>query len=155
MDNKGVGDGDKDFDDEGGNSKDWTTVLPTNKETIDPPFEKSSVEFEQGHNEDFDQLHIPHDSEDEQEYENFPSYESGERIKFQLGMVFNNKYLIRDAIKEYATETMKNVFLEKNVGKRMVSLLMVANFTRGSVKGLETNIDKKRLNDLPRNLHAY
>lgn len=44
-------------------------------------------------------------------------------------MVFNNKELIRDVIKEYVMESNKNVFL-KNGGKRMViSVLMAANFT--------------------------
>lgn len=69
---------------------------------------------------DSDKLYTPPASEDEQEYEHFPNFKNGETIKFQLGMVFNNKDLIWDAIKEYAMDSKKNVFLKKNDEKRMV-----------------------------------
>lgn len=81
---------------------------------------KYQAEFEQNHGEDSDQLHKPVESEDEQEYETFPSYKSGEAIKFQLGMFFNSKELIRDVINEYAMESKKVVFLKKNDGKMVV-----------------------------------
>lgn len=74
---------------------DWTTIIPTK---ITKPHES---EFHHDNGEDSDQLQTPPGSEDDEEYERFPSYKVGEGTKFQLGMIFNNKDLVRDAIKEY------------------------------------------------------
>ncbi|KAI5400787.1 hypothetical protein KIW84_065592 [Lathyrus oleraceus] len=56
---------------------------------------------------DSDQLHTPPESEDDEEYEMFITYKVDEGTKFQFDMVFNNKELVRDAIKEYAMEEKK------------------------------------------------
>ncbi|KAI5395136.1 hypothetical protein KIW84_061653 [Lathyrus oleraceus] len=93
---------------------DWTTVMPT--ETTKP----HDNDFHHDNGEDSDQLHTPPGSEDDEEYERFPSYKVGEEIKFQLGMIFNNKDFVRDAIKEYDMLEKKNVYLNKNDGKRMI-----------------------------------
>lgn len=50
--------------------------------------------------EDSDELNTPQGSDDKEVIERFPHYKEG--IKFQKGMMFNNKNVIRDAIKEYA-----------------------------------------------------
>lgn len=76
-------------------------------------------DFHHDNGEDSDQLQTPFRSEYDEEYERFPSYKVGEGTKFQLGMIFSNKELVRDAIKEYAM-VERNVYLKKNDGKRMV-----------------------------------
>lgn len=65
-------------------------------------------------------LHTPPTSDDDEEHERFPAYKSGKVFKFQLGIIFNNKEMVRDALKEYAMEIKKNVALKKNDGKRTV-----------------------------------
>ncbi|XP_058733914.1 uncharacterized protein LOC131605589 [Vicia villosa] len=91
---------------------DWTTVLP------------SEILFDKVNNSDADDdsdvLLTPPASEDDEEHQKFPAYKSGEVFKFQLGMMFNNKDMVRDALKEYAMKMNKNVALKKNDGKRMV-----------------------------------
>lgn len=57
----------------------------------------------------FDSEDEPPNSKDDQEYENFSTYKNGERVKFQFSMIFNNKDLIRDVIKENAMERKKNI----------------------------------------------
>ncbi|XP_058776681.1 uncharacterized protein LOC131651009 [Vicia villosa] len=91
---------------------DWTTVLPS--ENLFDKVNNSDVD------DDSDVLLTPPASEDDEEHEKFPAYKSGEVFKFQLGMMFNNKDMVRDALKEYAMKMNKNVSLKKNDGKRMV-----------------------------------
>lgn len=75
-------------------------------------------------------LRTPPASDDDEEHERFPTYKSGEVFKFQLGMMFSNKEMVRDALKEYAMEMKKNVYLKKNDGKRMVlKCMMVVSST--------------------------
>lgn len=50
----------------------------------------------------------------------YPTYKSGQGMKFQLGMMFTNKEMIRDDVKDYAMENQKNVFIKKNDSKRIV-----------------------------------
>ncbi|XP_058784836.1 uncharacterized protein LOC131659698 [Vicia villosa] len=61
------------------------------------------------------------DDEDEEGLK-FPTYKSGEGMKFQLGMMFTNKEVIRDAVKDYGMENQKNVYIKKNDSKRVVVL---------------------------------
>ncbi|XP_058784528.1 uncharacterized protein LOC131659338 [Vicia villosa] len=91
---------------------DWTTVIPL--ENLGAKVNNSDVD------DDSDVLLTPPDSDDDEEHEKFPAYKSGEIFKFQLGMMFNNKEMVRDALKEYAMKMKKNVALQKNDGKRMV-----------------------------------
>ncbi|CAK8575909.1 unnamed protein product [Lathyrus sativus] len=73
---------------------DWATALP--KDTTRPYMN----DFD--HGEDSDQLQTPHESEDDEEYERFPTYKVGEGIKFELDMRFNTKDMVKDVTKEYA-----------------------------------------------------
>jgi hypothetical protein len=52
--------------------------------------------------------------------EKFPNYKPGEGISFQTTLKFNNKKLIRDAVKEYAMEKNNNIWIKKNDAKRIV-----------------------------------
>ncbi|XP_058766723.1 uncharacterized protein LOC131640331 [Vicia villosa] len=73
---------------------------------------------------DSDQLHTPPESGDDAEHEKYPTYRSGEGVNFQLGMVFNSKSIVREAVREYGMEKNKNIFIKKNDAKRMVILCM-------------------------------
>lgn len=66
---------------------------------------------------DSGQLYTPPKSGDDEEHEKFPAYKSGEDFKFQLGMVFNNKELMSETLKDYATKKMENAFIKKNDGR--------------------------------------
>ncbi|XP_058775811.1 uncharacterized protein LOC131650090 [Vicia villosa] len=90
---------------------DWTTVLPSEK--LFDKVNNSIVD------DDSDVLLTPPVSEDDEEHEKFPTYKSGEVFKFQPGMIFNNKDMVRCALKEYAMKMNKKVALKKNDGKRM------------------------------------
>ncbi|XP_058755282.1 uncharacterized protein LOC131628458 [Vicia villosa] len=90
---------------------DWTTVLPT---------DTSEVPTKHVADEDSDQLYTPPNIEDEQEYEHFPNFQSSGTLNFKLDLVFNNKDVIKDAVKEYAMVNNKNVYFKKNDGKMMV-----------------------------------
>lgn len=94
------------------NDMDWNTVLPSDNLVYN--VNNSDVD------DDSDMLHTPSASDDDEEHERFPAFKSGEVFKFQLGMMFNNKEIVGDALKEYAMEMRKNVALNKNDGKRMV-----------------------------------
>ncbi|KAI5393729.1 hypothetical protein KIW84_060734 [Lathyrus oleraceus] len=101
---------------------DWTTFIPYDK--LVDKVNNSDVD------DDFDALHTPPASDDE-EHERFPAYKSGDMYKFQLGMMFNNKEMLKDALKEYAMKMKKNVLLKKNYGKRMQAKItwLVKNFS--------------------------
>ncbi|KAI5437452.1 hypothetical protein KIW84_023529 [Lathyrus oleraceus] len=70
---------------------DWTTVLPSYK-LVD---NVNNYDVD----DDSDLLHTPPASDDDGEHERFPAYKSGEVYKFQLGMMFNNKDMVGDALK--------------------------------------------------------
>lgn len=53
---------------------DWATVLHAKTQITQAQCEKSQAKFEQNYGEDSNQLYTPVESEDEQEYEIFPSY---------------------------------------------------------------------------------
>ncbi|CAK8567518.1 unnamed protein product [Lathyrus sativus] len=95
---------------------DRATVIPT--KPIKPHVNDN--DFHHDNDEDSDQLQTPPESENDEEYERFPTYKVGVGTKFQLGMKFNNNDLVREAIKEYAMMEKKNVYLKKNDAKRMV-----------------------------------
>lgn len=69
---------------------------------------------------DSDKLHQPLESRDDEEHAKFSAYKNGEAFKFQSNMVFNNKEIVKEALKDYAIKMKKNVFIKKNDGKRMV-----------------------------------
>ncbi|XP_058753082.1 uncharacterized protein LOC131626267 [Vicia villosa] len=73
---------------------------------------------------DSDQLHTPPERGDDVEHEKYPTYRSGEGVNFQLGMVFNIKSIVGEAVREYGMEKNKNIFIKKNDAKRMVILCM-------------------------------
>ncbi|XP_050881569.1 uncharacterized protein LOC127085046 [Lathyrus oleraceus] len=75
---------------------DWTTVISS--ETTKP----HDNDFHHDNGEDSNQVQTPPGSEDDEEYERFSSYKVGKGMKFQLGVIFNNKKLVRDSIKEYS-----------------------------------------------------
>lgn len=91
---------------------DWTTVLPSDKLVDKLKFFDVDDKF--------DVLHTPLGNDDEEEHARFPAYKSGEVFKFQLGMMFNNKEMVKDDLKEYLMELEENIALKKNDGKRMV-----------------------------------
>jgi hypothetical protein len=81
---------------------DWTNVLPT--ETFEEVNQNNmnfdnATAFENDLNEDSDELNTPPESDDEEEMKKFPNYKLGEGINFQLTLKFNNKELIREAVK--------------------------------------------------------
>lgn len=93
---------------------DWTRVLPS--DNLDDKVNNSNVE------DDSNMLHTPLVSgDDDEEHEKFPAYKHGEVFKFQLGMMFNNKDMVKDALKEYAMEMKKKFALKKNDANRMVA----------------------------------
>ncbi|XP_058775583.1 uncharacterized protein LOC131649849 [Vicia villosa] len=87
---------------------DWTIILPT---------DTSEVPTEHVVDEDSDQLYTPPASEDEQEYEHFQNFQSSETLNFKLGLAFNKKDVIKDAIKEYAMVNKKMYTSKRMVEK--------------------------------------
>ncbi|XP_050918716.1 uncharacterized protein LOC127136166 [Lathyrus oleraceus] len=73
-----------------------------------------------GDSEDSDHLYTPPGSDDEDEGMKYPTYKSSQGMKFQLRMLFTNKEMIRDVVKDYVMENQKNVFIKKNDSKRIV-----------------------------------
>lgn len=67
---------------------------------------------------DSDELHRPPESDIEDEIKRFLAFK--ESRKFKLGMMFKDKLQSINAIKEYAMDNKKNVFLRKNDKKRMI-----------------------------------
>jgi hypothetical protein len=107
---------------------DWTTILPTetfqevnqnnvNSSNVDPT---NAADFENDLNEDSDELNTPPGSDDEEAVEKFPNYKPSEGISFQTTLKFNNKKLIREAVKEYAMEKNYNIWIKKNDARRIV-----------------------------------
>ncbi|KAI5428369.1 hypothetical protein KIW84_033381 [Lathyrus oleraceus] len=85
---------------------DWTTVLPC-ENLVD-----GARHFDE--DADSDVLHTPPDSGSDEEHVKFLAYKSGEEFKFQLGMIFSNKHMMMDALKDYAMNMKRNVVLKKN-----------------------------------------
>jgi hypothetical protein len=113
---------------------DWTSVLPEemvkevhsnvgtseNVMNLNP---KMRVEFE-AENDDSDILITPLGSEDDEAtVMNFPTFRmpnDGEIIKFEEGMKFTLKSIVKGAVKQYAMERKKSLVLKKNDKERMV-----------------------------------
>ncbi|XP_058742388.1 uncharacterized protein LOC131614867 [Vicia villosa] len=91
---------------------DWTSVMQ-----CDEDHDKAKKSDE---DDDSDVLHTPDGSGNDEEHEKFPSYKSGESSKFELCMVFSNKEMVKDVVKDYGMENNKNVVIKKNEAKRMV-----------------------------------
>ncbi|KAI5392955.1 hypothetical protein KIW84_060201 [Lathyrus oleraceus] len=111
---------------------DWTKVLPqeTLSEASSCQNKKDQDEMVHGDGEGSYHLYTPPGSDDEDEGMKYPTYKSDQGMKFQLGMMFTNKEMIRDVVKDYAMENQKNVFIKKNDFKRiMVKPLMVVSST--------------------------
>lgn len=101
---------------------DWTKVLPqeTLSEVSSFQNKKDQDEMVHGDGEGSYHLYTPPGSDDEDEGMRYPTYKSGQGMKFQLGMMFTNKEMIRDVVKDYAMENQKNVFIKKNDFKRIM-----------------------------------
>ena len=101
---------------------DWTKVLPqeTLGEVSSCQNKKDQAEMVHDESEDSKHLYTPLGNDDEDERMKYPTYKSGQGMKFQLGMMFTNKEMIRDVVKDYAMENQKNVFIKKNDSKRIV-----------------------------------
>ncbi|KAI5433592.1 hypothetical protein KIW84_020759 [Lathyrus oleraceus] len=101
---------------------DWTKVLPqeTLNEVSSFQNKKDQVEMVHDESEDSDHLHTPPGSDHEDERMKYPTYKSGQGVKFQLGVMFTNKEMMWDVVKDYGMENHKNVFIKKNDSKRSV-----------------------------------
>lgn len=73
---------------------------------------------------DADQLETPPGSEDEEEARRkFPRFrmpEDGSNVRFEVGLIFNTKKLVKEAVKDYAMLHKKNLHLDKNDSNRLV-----------------------------------
>lgn len=71
-----------------------------------------------------DDLDTPPGSEvDEENVRKFPKFnqpENGDEVRFELGLKFNTKEQVKNAVKDFAMETKKNLYFKKNDGKRII-----------------------------------
>jgi hypothetical protein len=125
------------YDSEYDEDWEWTSVLPDH--TLNPTAPSSSVlpvvvaaaessrnpgattlsDFED-ENGDSEDLESPYSSSDDgagKKRVNKFVLKENEQIVFQVGQVFANAELIKDAVKEYALQSKKNVYLKKNKKK--------------------------------------
>jgi hypothetical protein len=135
----GVSVDDSDYDE----GWDWTNVLPS--QTLNPTAvsqsvnpnqsivgvevsrnpEVTGVEDFEDENEDSDVLES-HDSSEENDRSRkrkrnrFKLGSNNEPVVFEVGQIFANGLLVKDAVKEYGLQNKKNVYLEKNETKRIV-----------------------------------
>lgn len=72
---------------------------------------------------DYDHLCTPHESDNDKEVVKFTTYKSRDAVKFHLRMMFTNKEVIRDSMKDYGIE--KKLLIKKNDPKRMALQRMV------------------------------
>ncbi|CAK8544172.1 unnamed protein product [Lathyrus sativus] len=80
---------------------DWTLVIQGSEDVCQVA--KKECDY------DSDQLHTsPDNGDDEKKIEKFPSFRSGEGLQFQLDILFNNKELVREAVKDYLMDMKKN-----------------------------------------------
>jgi hypothetical protein len=124
--------GDSEFDGLVEEDWDWTHEVPSHtftQEKNDATQVYASQEptkatdFEEAHNVDSDVLDTPPGSEDDGEEFNYPKFkipDCGDQVRFELGMRFASKGLIRDAVKSFAMEKIKNLHIKKNDSKRVV-----------------------------------
>jgi hypothetical protein len=103
---------------------DWSTVLP--KETFATktekgPTKKGNSSYDAIFDDescDSDGLRTPPGSDDEDVMENHPKYKDSTELV--VGMTFNNKGQVSNAIKDYGMYKQKNISLKQNDSKRMV-----------------------------------
>lgn len=106
-------------------SWDWANELPqeiVNKEIVNViPTITANFEFE---NDDFDIRVTPIGSEDDEtsrkELSDFKMPKGDEVIKFELGMEFSVKWVVKDVVKPYAMERKKHIHLKKNDKNRII-----------------------------------
>ncbi|KAI5438083.1 hypothetical protein KIW84_023993 [Lathyrus oleraceus] len=86
---------------------DWTIILPcSEKASHSDVFDKNECDDDDVY--DSDKLHQPLESRDDEGNAKFSTYKSDEDFKFQSDMVFNNKEIVNEALKDYAMEIKKN-----------------------------------------------
>lgn len=102
---------------------DWTKVLSPD---LGECSNGNKVHVNEGREEskDSDYLFTPPKTDDD-EVVKYPTHKSGVGTKFHLEMMFTNKEMIREAIKDCGMENQKNVFIKKNDSKRIVIKCMV------------------------------
>jgi len=129
-----------DYDSEYDEDWEWTSVLPDH--TLNPTAPSSSglpivvdaaqssrnpapttlSDFEDD-NADSEELESPYSSSDDgvgkKKLNKFVLNEN-EQVSFQVGQVFANAELIKAAVKEYALQSRKNVYVKKNERKRVI-----------------------------------
>ncbi|CAJ2628837.1 unnamed protein product [Trifolium pratense] len=84
----------------------------------------TAADFRYEFHEDSDVLHTPPESEDEELGHNYPTFKMSDGsigVQFHKGLTFNNKQQAKEAIKEYAMETMKNIYIKKNEKEFLVA----------------------------------
>lgn len=76
--------------------------VEVNEEGFDEDYVTSEANVDMQHEEceDSDNLYTPSASNDGEEVFKFSTYKSGQRIVFHLRIMFRNKEMVRDAIKE-------------------------------------------------------
>ncbi|KAI5415683.1 hypothetical protein KIW84_040918 [Lathyrus oleraceus] len=65
---------------------------------------KDQAEMVHDESEDSDHLYTPLRSDDENDRMRYPTCKSGQGMEFQIGMMFTNKEMIRDVVKDHAME---------------------------------------------------
>nr|XP_012570379.1 uncharacterized protein LOC105851929 [Cicer arietinum] len=87
------------------------------------PGPSSATDFEENYV-NYDDLDTPPGSEvDEEDVRKFLKFnlpENGDEVRFELGLKFNTKELVKNIIKDFAMETKKNLYFKKNDGKRII-----------------------------------
>ncbi|GAU28892.1 hypothetical protein TSUD_293440 [Trifolium subterraneum] len=98
-------------------------VVNTNVRSMTTNTPTTTADFQDEIHEDSDVLHTPPESEDEELGNNYPTFKMGDGsigVQFQKGLTFNNKQQANEAIRDYAMETMKSLYLKKNEKEFMV-----------------------------------
>ncbi|XP_057423638.1 uncharacterized protein LOC130717437 [Lotus japonicus] len=117
---------DSDFDERW----EWTTVLPTGDvEAVTSllgsqnPNSTNYDSFEDEYGDSSDLDTPPGSDSDTEERPKFPKFKQKEddsEVRFEVGQIFSSAALLKNAVKDYALQNKKNVYLEKNDPKRVV-----------------------------------
>lgn len=115
-----------------GEDSDWFYEIPTkiflnivrnenSFERLANPGPSSATNFEENYvNSDY--LDNPPgsdvDEKDVRKFSNFNQPKNSDEVRFKVDMKFNTKAMIKNAIKNFATETEKNLYFNKNDGDR-------------------------------------
>ncbi|CAJ2649101.1 unnamed protein product [Trifolium pratense] len=98
-------------------------LVDTNVDAMTTNTPTTAADFRYEFHEDSDVLHTPPESEDEELGHNYPTFKMSDGsigVQFHKGLTFNNKQQANEAIKEYAMETMKSLYIKKNEKEFMV-----------------------------------